>query len=451
MKKLLLYIFTSFALGFAGLATVTRNTSRESYNQPSQTPRSATSKRIDSSFSEYECVMFDDQEKAAILADQANDLSSLLGLAEKIWAEHGDDSFPNEMTPVIQKLIKLYPEQALHYYDGLPTNVLMNQLMSSELNVAWCKSDILAYIRYFDKNDKLTIEEFCDSWTHIVRRYTPEKSAQCAESFMKLSHEKQTALIERFSDRDEIVLTLLPVVKDPSMLAKLQQIAKKINETPTSVNVPDLEAKMKQDRIDALMKRLETEKTSVHELKTILDEKENSEIRESIIRNALSPKDDENINAAAWLERISGILAIVDELPTYPPNDYEAKRAEYTILHQKELESWLPTQSPRLQRAWADNIIEEKSPEDAFAWIEQLSTASLRSDMREQRIKSWTESNPQAAARYINEKSTAEEKVDLLPNAVYAWALNDYASARKWLDAQTDSPAKVAALQKIEK
>jgi hypothetical protein len=395
--------------------------------------------------------MFDDQEKAAILADQANDLNSLLGLAEKIWAEHGDDSFTNEMTPVIQKLIKLYPEQALHYYDGLPTNALMNQLMSSELNVVWCKSDILAYIRYFDKNDKLSIEEFCDSWTHVVRRYTPEKSAQCAESFMKLSHEKQTALIERFSDRDEIVLTLLTVVKDPSMVAKLQQIAKKINETPTSVDVPKPDANRKQDRIDALMQRLETEKISVHELKAILDEKENSEIRESIISNALSAKDDENSNAAAWLERISGILAIVDELPTYPPNDEEAKRAEYTILHQTELELWLPKQSPSLQRAWADNIIEEKSPEDAFAWIEQLSTASLRSDMREQRIRSWTESNPQAATRYISEKMTAEENETFLPKAVYAWALNDFASARKWLDAQAASPAKAAAIKKLEK
>ena len=77
--------------------------------------------------------------------------------------------------------------------------------------------------------------------------------------------------------------------------------------------------------------------------------------------------------------------------------------------------------------------------------------SSLRSDLREQRIKSWTESNPQAAARYINEKMTAEENETLLPKAVYAWALNDYASARKWLEAQTDSPAKTAALKKLEK
>jgi hypothetical protein len=235
------------------------------------------------------------------------------------------------------------------------------------------------------------------------------------------------------------------------MVAKLQQIAKKINETPTSVDVPKPDANRKQDRIDALMQRLETEKISVHELKAILDEKENSEIRESIISNALSAKDDENSNAAAWLERISGILAIVDELPTYPPNDEEAKRAEYTILHQTELELWLPKQSPSLQRAWADNIIEEKSPEDAFAWIEQLSTASLRIDMREQRIRSWTESNPQAATRYISEKMTAEENETFLPKAVYAWALNDFASARKWLDAQAASPAKAAAIKKLEK
>ena len=53
----------------------------------------------------------------------------------------------------------------------------------------------------------------------------------------------------------------------------------------------------------------------------------------------------------------------------------------------------------------------------------------------------------------FNNQENAQKMIsgeDYLPTAVYRWALQDYAAAKQWIDAQADSPAKAAALKKLE-
>ncbi len=448
MKKFLLYFVIAFLLGFVGFAIINRQSSHVSTLAPATTARSNTGKHVDDSFSEYESMMLDDEEKTTMLIGQANDLNSLLGLAEKFWTDSGEyNRLADESSDLIQKIAKMYPAQALRYYATLPSNVTMNQLMSEGIIIAWVQLDFSACLAYLDHDENLPINKFCETWSEFVRNNLREKSAESALAFAKLSRAKQQALMENFRSDDEIALALLPVINDPVMLAQAQQMVEKAKESAQPQAAADPEVKKEQERIAALVEQYKTSKPEPQQVTKILDGLKWESDRSKIFDVILEPSLEEQNNTPLWLARLSAVLANVNEPPPYPPD----KTGNAGYEHQEELELWLPTQSPRLQRAWADNLIDQQSPEDAMTWIDQLSTASLRSDMREHVIQTWTDSDPQEAAQYIVTKSTTEEQGDLLPQAVYAWALNDFASARKWLEAQTDSPAKTAALKKLEK
>ena len=97
MKKLLLYFVIAFLLGFFGFATINKKTPEISSTSSATTARDSSSNRVNDSFTEYEALMLEDEEKFTLLIDQANDLNSLLGLAEKFWGEYGDSNMIEEV------------------------------------------------------------------------------------------------------------------------------------------------------------------------------------------------------------------------------------------------------------------------------------------------------------------------------------------------------------------
>jgi organic radical activating enzyme len=448
MKRYVLVFAVSFLLGYLLLASRETVSSVEVSGAEIADQMRASSSRLDDSFSEYEAVMFDDEEKLQLLLDQANTLSSLLGLAEKLAGEGYYDE--NGLMMVAVKLAKLYPVEAITYYGGRPTHVAMNADMALKVVQSWAAFDLTACLVYLDKDQTRSVSDFCWIWTSLVGQEWPQQSAEILQCFSQLSKQKQSLIVQGGSIRDEIIEQFLPELKDQQLRSAIEarmrikletQLAEK-TETQERQKSPD---ELERDKCNEMIEDIKARKLAAEDIATMLRDVQSRENRMRILSDILERrfKDDETTDA--WLTRISEVLAVVDEIPDHTPN--HAGKG-YDPSHEK-LQAWLPKQSIRLQRAWADDVVDDMNGEEAMQWIETLSQASLRADMRDEVLASWAEDSPIDAAEFIVEKATLAEQEDYLPEAVYRWALRDYAAAKQWIEAQVDSSAKAEALQKL--
>lgn len=427
MKRTILLFAAAFLSGYLMLAAVRNPPPGDAASEQKSSARSATSNRVDQVFGEYEVLMFDEEEKDQLLLDQANTLSALLGLVEKLDAERGSSNDFHRLNPVALKLAKMFPAQALDYYATCPSNTSMNAHMVYAIREKWATLDLTACLAKLDQNETLSTRDFCNLWTDMVRRNLPDKAIEHTQAFAKLDTKKQWAIMAKFYSGDAATVALLvPVIKDPEVMKKAREIlddaSKQVPADPNKKSDYDI-AKEKRD---ALVKQLKEDKPEPAQLADILEGEKSESDRYEILRACMEPREDEQQNATLWLARISGILAVVKNLPDNPLVPIVKEGYDF----QDELEEWLPQQSPRLQRAWADDLIRNKTQTEAMEWIEQLGTASLKADMREMVIKDWTYSNPQEAAEYLVSEAVPEQE-DMLPEAVYKWALQDYAAARQ--------------------
>jgi hypothetical protein len=427
VKRTILLFAAAFLSGYLMLAAVRNPPPGDAASEQKSSARSATSNRVDQVFGEYEVLMFDEEEKDQLLLDQANTLSALLGLVEKLDAERGSSNDFHRLNPVALKLAKMFPAQALDYYATCPSNTSMNAHMVYAIREKWATLDLTACLAKLDQNETLSTRDFCNLWTDMVRRNLPDKAIEHTQAFAKLDTKKQWAIMAKFYSGDAATVALLvPVIKDPEVMKKAREIlddaSKQVPADPNKKSDYDI-AKEKRD---ALVKQLKEDKPEPAQLADILEGEKSESDRYEILRACMEPREDEQQNATLWLARISGILAVVKNLPDNPLVPIVKEGYDF----QDELEEWLPQQSPRLQRAWADDLIRNKTQTEAMEWIEQLGTASLKADMREMVIKDWTYSNPQEAAEYLVSEAVPEQE-DMLPEAVYKWALQDYAAARQ--------------------
>jgi hypothetical protein len=159
-----------------------------------------------------------------------------------------------------------------------------------------------------------------------------------------------------------------------------------------------------------------------------------------------APREENVESPEMWLARIAATFDEIDVMPTELKHILGPGDGKYL----EALSNWLPLQSPRVQRAWADDVIHSKSLSNAIKWVDQLGTPILRADLRNDLFETWARSDSAAeAARYLTENASAEEQSSHLPEAVHRWALFDYNAAKAWIDTQADSPAKAAALKKL--
>jgi hypothetical protein len=438
-KKVLLF-GSAFLLGYLALAS---SGSRLTVVAPPIASRSTAASHGAQAFSEYEALMLDDSEKNQLRLDQANTLNALLGLAEKKWSD--GEGNENLMQDVAAKLAKRYPAQALRYYASYPTNAKMNEGMLLWIREAWSRLDMPACLSNLDRDTTFSTRGFCNTWLNMLGG-SSGKSADFVQSFTTLNREKQKVLMSDLNSSDSIVAALVPVIKDPEVLAEAKKILQAASEQKQTDPGVKSRSQIERDRMDTMLRDFKAVKPEPAQVVKILEAEKSEYNRSQILQAILCPGEDEEKDATVWLGRVSVVLAWVQVTPDYPP--VSSQKGGYD--HQKELEQWLPAQSPKLQRAWADNLISQKPADEALEWIEQLSTASLRADMREQVMKELTTNNPQSASEYIITKGLIDEQENLLPQAVYQWALRDYAAARQWLSAQHDTPAKAAAVKMLD-
>lgn len=412
------------------------------------TARVSSSHYYEEASDDYVELLLDEEQQLHLLVDQANTLNALLGVAEKVFT--ANDLGQNRPHPIAEKLARLYPAEALRYYAARPTNAELNEVMERMIMEKWAENDISACLAYLDHDKNRSLADFSAWWCKLARENGADKTKEFVQAFAKLSREKQQKLIDDSYNLTNLLPHLLAQIKEPDLLAEAQQeINRSIDEESESESQREKansEKEAEHQRIDNLIKQLQVTNPDSEQLASILREEKSDDARRIILDKILSPREEERDDASTWLTRISKVLAIIDELPSSPT--VQSLKGGY--LYQKELEQWLPTQSPRLQRAWADDIVSEQSKEEALAWIEGLSTASLRTDMREQVITDWSENDPDQAAEYLISKASSDEQESFLPDAIYQWALHDYAAATRWLENAPESPAKTAALKKLK-
>lgn len=446
MKTHLLCFAVAFLGGF-GLLSIKRPLPNPPVDaEAPNTLRPSASHRLDEAFSEYEAIMLEDDEKLTLLVDQANTLNALLGAAERITSANGGDE--NVLQPIARKLARLYPAEALCYYATRPTNAKMNESMWKKILYEWGKNDIAACLAYLTQDSHTSLYSSSDIWNKVAKENSPEQLKECIQSFASMSKEKQNALIDNHYMPD-LLPHLLSAIKDPTVLAEAQESVNNTNEAKAkSDSAPKgkSESEIEREREEALVKHFQNFKPDPTQLAELLRKEPSDSVRSSILRAVYSPSDDEKSDIDLWFSRVATLGNSGNEILPYPPVDYRKNDAAI----QQKLEQWLPGQSPRLQRAWADDIVEGKPKEQALEWIGQLSTASLRSDMRDEVISTWIDEYPQEAADYLINKAISTDQEAYLPDAIYTWALRDYASATRWLDSTPNSPAKTATLLKLK-
>lgn len=446
MKRNALVFTGAFLLGFVVMASRDKTSASELSKVENASEPRASSSRLDDAFTEYEALIFDEEEKVQRLLEEANTLSSLLGLAEKLFAE--GDYNRTGLRGVARKLAELYPVESLQYYREIPSDVRLNNIMLVSIEQAWASQDLDACLAFLVQDQALSLDDSCYLWIELVRYGNRTESIKI---FAQLSEEKQNKIMKSSHIMGDYLLrAFLPVLKDEKLRSSFEAELKNAEETQAS-DKGDSEKQEKSpeqielEKCNTMMAELKKHQYPPEKIVAMLRDIKSREKRESMLLVALERRMDDE-TADAWLMRVSEVLAVVDEIPDGPPS-HSGKGVDPS---REELQAWLPKQSTRLQWAWADNVVNQMHGEDAMQWIDKLSQASLRMDLRDQALESWATDSPAEAAEYMVEKASNTEQEDYLPTAVYRWALQDYAAAKQWIDAQADSPAKAAALKKLE-
>jgi hypothetical protein len=447
MKRDVLVFSVAFLLGFFLWGATEKESSVTETSAEVTEKKRTSSSRKDDAVKDYENVILTVEEKFHLEVEQANTLSTLLGLVEQLPLKDGYFSY--DLGPAAEKLSKLYPIEALRYYAERPSNFKMNERMWGMIVRYWAARDLTACLNYLEHGQTMSMDEFCSVWEEIVKKEWDEKSAEIVVNFSQMSAEKQNAIFQREQIYKNMLFTLRPKLRDPlaqSMIEPKQddRLENHVEGRDIFENIINVN-EMASNRRDAMVQDIIDRKLTPMEIESVLRDVKLRDDRQSILHEVLQKRDTDG-TIEGWLERVKETMAVVSDIPDHPPG----WRTKGDNSAYEALEIWLPKQSAKIQRAWADDLVNQMYGEDAMQWIDTLSQASLRADLRDEFLESWVRKSPSEAAEYVAEKATVIEQEDYLPTAVYRWALQDYAAAKQWIEAQADSPAKAAALKKLE-
>lgn len=457
MRFEVLLTLISAVMGYALLVNHRDHGKSEATVETGEMIRRNSSARDADAIAEYQEIMLDEQQKFQSALDRANRLVELIRLAEKFEMEESEDTA--SLLLLIDKIARLYPQQALDYYEVCPTNGLQNAEMHDAILYRWSELNFRACIAYLRNKPALFNRDFCEQWDRLADSLFKSHPEECVEVFSGFSPELQRELIEKTYLSDALMDALLSVMKDPALVSQVKDsIAASKNKNEDRKNLSSevdasqqREAKphdlspseqwqemWKNEWPDALV--------MVNAIRSLSSKKERRELLDWVTQPRRNSDGFICETPQAWLARVDAVIGKVGEVPLTEP-----KVSWHDDWHFRDLlADWLPQQSVALQRLWAEDVIRFQEPAKAFAWAEKLATESLRHDMRDLAWERWAATNGKDAAVAMMTKATPDEQEIHLPGAVYGWAMWDYAAAKQWLDAQPDSEAKRQALQKIE-
>ncbi len=410
--------------------------------------RASTSREI-SIDGEYEKLMLNEEERYEIALEKANRLTELLGLGEKM--HQNDDLGILGYNPLVKKLARLFPQQALEYYGACPTDAEMNRNMYEAVLWEWGQLDFRSCSTYLASLSTARFMDLVRYWGVLARDRMVSHPKDCIEAFQEFSKEKQRDFIDNYGMSDALLEALLSVAKDQQYVAeRSEKLAQEKQQREERAKRESDEMKNSQPKVATQVEALKslwrrewpTPDVMVENIRALETRKERREMLDWVTR----PRGSSAEEPQAWLQRISKVLQEVGDVPLsaleYPRGTIDK--------YQTVLAEWLPQQSPEMQRTWAESVVRFQDTHEALAWIEQLNTQALRHDMRDFAWERSVAEEPKKAAAALMQQATPHELEIHLPEAVYGWAKHDYAAAKQWLEAQPDSEAKTQALQKIE-
>lgn len=444
MKREIFVFVVAALIGYAGFTFhPQREPSAKSAGPSASSARASSAREIDM-VAEYQDMMLTDAEKLELALHQANRLSELLGLAEKWGAEEA----------ISDQLAKLYPREALNYYITYPTNADMNRTMYDQVLCRWAELDWNACFAYLNASETVDDDAFSHWWGQCTDPHFAKNPEDCCNMFQRFSKKRQNDVIMS-GISDEMRSALLPLMKDAEFAAKTaaeiadrnQRHAARMEDEKKQENQPKSASQMEDERCGKWMKKWRKQWPDSAEVLAAIKEMESRDNRRNLLEFSMKPRAEADENPQAWLARISALMTQAGEIPRNPPDTSSSDdRKTYDLA----LAEWLPQQEPKLQRAWAETVIYRMDTDEAFSYIEKLSTKSLRADMRDKKWTNWASRDAKAAAQAMVKLATPAEMEAHLPEAFYQWALRDYTNAKQWLDTQADSSAKSAALKKIQ-
>jgi hypothetical protein len=451
----------SFIAGYAFFAMRDDDSSSSSRQTEDFLSGREASARTTDMVDAYHDLMMDDEQKFQMALDQANRLSDLLGLVEKACDQSvkGIAITQSSLKLIIDKIARLFPKEALDYYESCPTDAIMNMDVYRDILSKWAELDFKACMAYLQNKPRIFDANFAYNWGGFAERRFKTHPQDCIDVFRGFSEEMQKWLFTE-SDMDaDLQEALLPLIKDQVLMAKVKDDLarnKPVDEETRKKLLDEVDAAWQKEAVVREPSQIEQWKKAWHNecpapevmvsaIRSLPEREDRIDLLNWITKARRVSLDSEYEAPEAWMERVSSVLResgeIPDSLPELPDGDDQPYR--------KLLAEWLPQQSPAMQRAWSEAVVRFQEPAQSLAWAETLATESLRHDMRDLAWERWVATSAREAAPALMKQATPDELEIHLPDAVYGWAVWDYAAAKQWLDAQPDSPAKTQALEKI--
>lgn len=461
MKKSWMGFIVSFIAGYAFFALRDGDTSLSSRPQEDlQSGREASARTTDM-VDEYHDLMMDDEQKFQLTLDQANRLSDLLGLMEKEYLrlQLGLEIPQPSIDLVIHKIARLFPKEALDYYESCPSDAMMNMEVYREILSKWAELDFKACTAYLQSKPRIFDADFAENWGTLADRRFKTNPQDCIDVFQGFSEDTQKWLFTESDMGADLQEVLLPLIKDQVLMAEVKddlERNKPVDEETRKILLDEVDAAWQKEAVvrepsqveqwkEAWQKEYPTAETMVSAIRSLPDREDRLYLLKWITKARKVSLDSDYETAEVWMERVSTVLQDGGEIPDALPELPYINDQSYRKL----LAEWLPQQSPAMQRAWSEAVVRFQEPAQSLAWAETLATESLRHDMRDLAWERWVATSAREAAPALMKQATPDELEIHLPDAVYGWAVWDYAAAKQWLDAQPDSPAKTQALEKI--
>lgn len=461
MKKSWMGFLVTFIVGYAFFALRHGDTSSSSRPKEDFPSERAASARNTDMVDAYHNLMMDDEQKFQMALDQANRLSDLLGLVEKAYyrPEKAFEISQSSFKLIIDKIARLYPREALDYYESCPTDAMMNEEMYRHILSIWADLDFTASMAYLQNKPDIFNWDFARNWGVFADRRFKTNPQDCIDLFRDFSAEMQRWLIKESNMDAGLQEALLPLIKD-------QVLVVQVREDLANIKAEEEEERRRLlDQVDAAWQKKDTSRqpsqveqwkeawekeyptaeTMVSAIRSLPEREDRLYLLKWITKARKVSIDSDYETAEVWMERVSTVLRDGGEIPDALPELPYINDQSYRKL----LAEWLPQQSPAMQRAWGEAVVRFQEPAQSLAWAERLAIESLRHDMRDLAWERWVATSAREAAPALMKQATPDEQEIHLPDAVYSWAMWDYTAAKAWLDAQPDSPAKTQAMEKI--
>lgn len=460
MKKEWIACIVSFIAGYAFFAMHDDDSSSSSRSQEDFLSGREASARSTDMVDDYHDLMMDDEQKFQMALDQANRLSDLLGLVEKKYLLLlGKLKLAQPSNLVIHKIARLFPKEALDYYESCPTDAMMNMEVYRDILSKWADLDFKACMAYLQSKPRIFDADFAYNWGGFAERRFKSHPQDCIDVFRGFSEEMQSWLFTESNMDADLQEALFPLIKDQVLMAKVKDDLarnKPVDEETRKKMLDEVDTAWQKEAVAREPSQMEQWKKAWHKecpapefmvsaIRSLPEREDRLYLLKWITKARRVSLDSEYEAPEAWMERVSKVLRDVGEIPDSLPELPDGDDQPYRKL----LAEWLPQQSPAMQRAWSEAVVRFQEPAQSLAWSETLATESLRHDMRDLAWERWVATSARESAPALMKQATPDELEIHLPNAVYGWAEWDYAAAKQWLDAQPDSPAKTQALEKI--